>query len=214
MKFDHETPDTSYADNAESIPEKRPYRKTLRAETEKATGEAIIKAALAAFAQEPFDRVTLQSIADDSGVTVQTVIRRFGSKEALFETLVEREAPRVLASREVADDAGLPAAIDALLSHYEQFGDIILNFVSQEHLFEPIGAIVDQGRRVHREWVERHCRKLLMGSHGARRERCLYAAIVATDLSTWKLLRRDLGLEPSEVAAVMNELLNALKGDN
>ncbi len=211
MKLTREAPDASYA---EGIPEKRPYRKSLRAETEKATGEAIIKAALTAFAQEPFDRVTLQSIADDSGVTVQTVIRRFGSKEALFETLVEREAPRVLASRTVADDAGLPAAIEALLSHYEQDGEMILNFISQEHLFEPVRAVVEQGRRVHQEWVERHCRELLTGSDGARRRRLLYAAIVATDLSTWKLLRRDLSLEPSEVAAVMNELLNALKGDN
>lgn len=211
MKLKRETPGASYA---ESIPEKRQYRKSLRAETEKATGEAIIEAALTAFAQEPFDRVTLQSIADDSGVTVQTVIRRFGSKEALFETLVEREAPRVLASRTAADDAGLPAALEALLSHYEQDGGMILNFVSQEHLFEPIRAIVEQGRRVHREWVERHCRELLAGSDGARRKRLLYAAIVATDLSTWKLLRRDLGLEPSEVAAVMNELLHSLKGSN
>ena len=61
-------------------------------------------------------------------------------------------------------------------------------------------------------WVERHCRDLLEESNGARRERLLHAAIVATDLSTWKLLRLDLGLEPTEVAAVMSELLNGLKG--
>lgn len=214
MKSEQETPGISCVEIDESIPGKRPYRKTLRAEAEKATGEAIVNAALTAFAREPFDRVTLQNIADDSGVTVQTVIRRFGSKEELFETLVERETARVLASRQVADDAGLPAALETLLSHYEQDGNMILNFVAQEHLFEPMRAVVEQGRRVHREWVERHCRELLRGSRGVRRQRLLYAAIVATDLSTWKLLRRDLGLEPSEVAAVISDLLNGLKGRN
>ena len=68
----------------------------MRAEAEQVTGEAILDAALAAFAQEPFDRVTLQRIAAASGVTVQTVIRRFGSKEQLFEALGERERVRVL----------------------------------------------------------------------------------------------------------------------
>ncbi|HSM54838.1 MAG TPA: TetR/AcrR family transcriptional regulator [Candidatus Sulfomarinibacteraceae bacterium] len=194
--------------------ETRTYRKKARAESEKATGEAILEAATAAFAQEAFDRVTLQRIADDSDVTVQTVLRRFDSKEKLFETVAERETARILASREVADDAGLPAALGALLHHYEQDGDMILKLVAQEHLFDPVREIVERGRRVHREWVEKYCGNLLRGSQGAERARLLHAAIVATDLGTWKLLRRDLGLERSEVAAVMMRLLDGLKGEN
>ena len=196
----------------ENDAETRPYRKKARAKAEKATGEAILKAALAAFTQETYERVTLQSIADDSDVTVQTVLRRFESKEKLFEAVAERETPRILASREVADDAGLRAALEALLNHYEQDGDVILRFVAQEHLFDPVHKIVERGRREHREWVERHCHDFLSASEGVERERLLHAAIVATDLSTWKLLRRDLGLERSEVAAVMNTLLIGLKG--
>ncbi len=214
MKYNKAKDAVARVDSAEPFPAKRVYRKTMRAEAEHVTGEAILDAALAAFAQEPFDRVTLQRIAAASGVTVQTVIRRFGSKEQLFEALGERERVRVHATRAVADDAGLPAALAALLNHYEQDGPMVLNFVAQEHLFAHIRAVVEEGRRVHRAWVERHCRDLLEESNGARRERLLHAAIVATDLSTWKLLRLDLGLEPTEVAAVMSELLNGLKGGN
>ena len=170
-------------------------------------------AALVAFGHQLFDRETLQSIADGSGVTVQTVIRRFGSKDGLFQALVERERPRIVAAREVAEDAGLPAALEALLNHYEEDGDMVLNFLAQEHLLEHVGVVVEYGRHVHREWVERHCRILLAGTTGAERQRLLHAAIVATDLSTWKLLRRDLGLQPAEVMAVMNKILNSLKGD-
>lgn len=189
----------------------RPYRKHARAESERATGEAILDAALAAFSTEPFDRVTLRRIADASGVTVQTVLRRFGSKEELFEALVERERPRIVSSRHVPEDAGLDTAIAALVHHYETDGDMVLNFVAQENLFAEVRQIVEQGRQVHREWVELHCGAVLEGRQGAERQRTLHAAIAATDLTTWKLLRRDLGLDECEVVAVMCALLNGLR---
>ena len=182
-----------------------------RAEAEKATGEAILTAALAAFSRDTFDRVTLKDIADASGVTVQTVIRRFGSKENLFSVLAERETARVLASREAPSESDLSAALAVLIDHYETDGETVLNFLRQEHLFEPIRKIVEQGRRVHRDWVERYCHEVLDGTRGSRRARRLHAAIAATDLGTWKLLRLDLGLERSEVLAVMNELLLGLR---
>ena len=191
--------------------ERRPYRKTTRAEAEAATHAAILDAAFESFSADPFDRVTLNRIAARSGVTVQTIIRRFGSKEALFEELAQREGRRILAEREVPQEAGLTVALKSLLDHYERDGDTITNFVAQEHLFEPVRAIVGRGRKTHREWVERHCRHLLCGLDGEARERMVHAATVATDLSTWKLLRRDLCLEPARVAEVMTELLHGLE---
>ena len=191
--------------------EKRAYQKRARAEAEQATIDSILTSAFSAFVREPFDRVTLQSIAEHSGVTVQTVIRHFGSKEKLFETLAEREAPRILARREADGAAGLPAAVEALLSHYEEDADMVLNFIAQEHLFEPVRRVVEMGRRVHREWVETHCADILAGAEGVERERLIHAAFAVTDLGTWKLLRREIGLAKREVAAVMIELLNGLK---
>jgi len=190
----------------------RPYNKKARALAEVATGQAILDAALQAFSSELFDRVTLQQIATASGVTVQTVIRRFGTKEKLFEHLAEREGKRIMAEREVPVQMGLRAALDALVAHYERDGDKMTNFIQQEHLSEPVRKIVSRGRQVHREWVETHCRDLLSGRSGKDREHTLLAAIAATDLYTWKLLRRDHGLDPESVAAVMNRMLWALDG--
>jgi AcrR family transcriptional regulator len=190
----------------------RAYQKKARARAEEQTGEAILDAAWRAFSSEPFDRVTLQQIAGESGVTVQTVIRRFGSKEDLFSHLAEREGERIIADREVPEQKGLEAALTALIQHYERDGDTIINLLSQEHLFEPVRDIVKRGRRVHCEWVERHCRHLLDGLSGAEHKQTLLAAIAATDLSTWKLLRRDYGLKPEAVAAVMIQLLNGING--
>lgn len=189
----------------------RSYHKTARALAEEATGEAIMNSARDAFATGLFDRVTFRQIAAESGVTVQTVIRRFGTKEELFERLAEREGKRIIAEREVPADQGLPAALDALISHYERDGDMMINFIHQEHLFEPVRRIVARGRQVHREWVEKYCRDLLSGHAAQERDQILFAAIAATDLFTWKLLRRDHGLEPDSVAEIMRRMLSGLK---
>ena len=191
----------------------RTYQKKARAEAEQATGEAILDAAWSAFSIEPFDRVTLQKIAQESGVTVQTVIRRYGSKEDLFSHLAEREGKRIIAERKVPKNGELTTALSVLIQHYERDGDTITNLVHQEHLFEPIREIVAKGRRVHREWVEKQFRHLLENLSEPERGQALHAAIAATDLSTWKLLRRDYGLKPVAVAAVMKQLLNGINGD-
>lgn len=191
----------------------RSYKKNARAKAEKGTGEAILNAALNAFSKELFDRVTLDQIARDSGVTVQTVIRRFGSKEELFEKLAEREEKRVVSEREVSAEKGLNYAIQALVNHYEKDGDMMSNLINQEKISEPIRKIVNRGRQLHRKWVEKHCHNLLDGLESDEYEKQLYSAITATDLGTWKLLRRDYGLHPEFVASIMIKLLNSLNGD-
>jgi AcrR family transcriptional regulator len=155
--------------------------------------------------------VTLNDVAARSGVTVQTVIRRFGSKEQLFAAVAHREGARIRASRDVPVAAGLPAALNALVDHYETDGDVVLHLLAQERRVASVAEAVHEGRRLHRDWVERHCRDVFSATRGKERERRIHAAIAATDLGTWKLLRRDLGLDKAEVAAVMLELVNGLK---
>jgi AcrR family transcriptional regulator len=196
---------------AERPGESRSYHKKARAESERATGEAILDAAFTAFGGETFDRVTLHHIAEESGVTVQTVIRRFGSKEELFEAMAARERPRILASRESADGEGLEAALWALIEHYEAYGDTVLNFIAQENRVPLVSEVVQEGREAHRAWVERYCAPLFSGVDAADREELLHAAISATDVYTWKLLRRDRDLEAPRVTAVMLRILNGLK---
>jgi hypothetical protein len=65
-------------------PRQRPYRMRARAWAAEATARAITAAARALFAERAYDEVSLPAIADRAAVTVQTVLRRFGSKEELF----------------------------------------------------------------------------------------------------------------------------------
>ena len=183
-----------------------------RARSAALTAERILDAARERFSTLFFDEVTLNDIADDAGVTVQTVIRRFGSKEELFASLAERESERILADRDPGDDGGvgLHRALETLVDHYERDGETMLNLLAQETRFPMIADVVAQGRRLHEKWVEEHCGSLAGGAKGKDRQRRLLAAVAATDLYTWKLLRRDRGLSRGEVVKTMVTLLEGL----
>jgi AcrR family transcriptional regulator len=53
---------------------------SARAEAAEATGERILDAALELFGERPTDQIPLDEVASRAGVSVQTVIRRFGGK--------------------------------------------------------------------------------------------------------------------------------------
>ncbi|WP_371619330.1 TetR family transcriptional regulator [Streptomyces sp. NBC_00454] len=62
------------------------------AESESDTGsgrEAIVRAARRAFTLRPYAEVTLRSIAADAGVSPSLIVKRFGSKERLFNTVAD-----------------------------------------------------------------------------------------------------------------------------
>jgi len=65
----------------------RPYRMTARAVSTARTATAILQAAWELFADRPFAEITLADIADRSGVRTQTVLRRFGDKDAVFAAM-------------------------------------------------------------------------------------------------------------------------------
>lgn len=181
-----------------------------RAEAAQATGEAILDAAFEAFSSGRFDEVTLQDVAAAAGVTVQTVIRRFSSKEGLFDAVVDRERALIAQRREVAEGADLQEAVKVLVDHYEQDGRTVLHLLAEEGRSPKVAAVVQEGRAVHRQWVQVHLGEVFEGSRNIERRRLVDAAVAATDLYTWKLLRLDLGRSAKEVAQVMVRLLDGL----
>jgi AcrR family transcriptional regulator len=68
----------------------RPYRMVARAEAAAATAERILDAAIEVFWETPGEQFSLDEVARRAGVTVQTVIRRFGGRGGLFAAAAER----------------------------------------------------------------------------------------------------------------------------
>lgn len=195
-----------------NIPSTRSYRMEKRSARAEETARHILDAAKQGFGHCEYSQVSLAAVARDAGVTEQTVIRRFRSKENLFSSVIEREMARVEEERvpPAGEGCSLDEAIQVLMAHYEKDGRAMLNFLAQENRSQNIRALVESGRTMHENWVSRYCLCVLYARDPIERYRRLAAAIAATDIYTWKLLRLDRGLPMSEVENIVKILLRGL----
>ena len=192
--------------------EPRPYRLQARAAAAAETGRRILGAMQALFVERPYPQITLVEVAARAGVTLQTVLRRFGTKEGLLAAAAEEGRTRILAQRGEAP-AGDPAgAVRNLFDHYEEFAPIVLRLLEQETQLPQIAALTRAGRRTHAAWVERVFAPWLLRRRGQLR-RSLRAQLIALgDVCFWKILRRDLGLSRREAERALLELIQAALG--
>jgi AcrR family transcriptional regulator len=183
---------------------------TARAEAAAATRQAIVDAYLEVFVNRNYDEITLDSVAERAGVTVQTVIRRFGSKEELFATVVRETAVQEAALRADAVPGDVRHAVRTVVAHYERIGDVVLRVLGQEDRFPALREATDAGREIHYGWVERAFAPFLEATAPALRRRRRGQLVVLTDIFTWRLLRRDLGFSQRQTELAMTEMVNAL----
>jgi AcrR family transcriptional regulator len=168
----------------------RPYQMRARAKAAAATGERILDAAEAVFDERPTDEFTLNEVAERAGVTVQTIIRRFGSRQGLIAATLVQVGVKMGRSRGTPPkDPGM--AIDGLVDHYDRFGNRILRLLAEEERNRTLRAMTDVGRAFHRKWCEGVFAASLTGLRGVERERRLAQFVAVTDIYVWKLLRRD-----------------------
>jgi AcrR family transcriptional regulator len=195
--------------NIESVG-RRPYRMGARAASAAATGERILDAAVEVFWEQPAEQLSLDEVARRAGVSVQTVIRRFGNKEGLFTAAGERESERIRRQRDEAPVGDVAGAARVMVEHYEARGDLVVKLLAEEHRVPRLAEIADRGRVVHREWCARVFAPALAGRSGVERQRRLAQLVAVCDVYTWKLLRRDAGLSRQQTELALVELLTPL----
>jgi AcrR family transcriptional regulator len=178
----------------------RTYRMDTRRAAAEATRERILSAAVAAFLAGWYDEVTIQDVARAAGVSGQTVINHFGGKEPLFAAAVARISEEIGARRDGAPAGDVGAAIDALAEDYEITGDATIRLLALEDRVEQVGPLLAEGRGYHREWV----------TTTFGRPDLLAELVVATDVYTWKLLRRDQGLSAAATRESIRRTVLAL----
>lgn len=181
-----------------------------RADAAEATGERILEAARQLFGELLYDQVTLRAVADRASVTVQTVIRRFGSKEDLFAAVAQRRSGEIREQRDAAPAGDISAATRLLVDSYERWGDEQLHLLAQERRAETMASAVASGRRYHRAWVERVFAPSLRGLPAQQRKRRTAELVAVTDLYIWRIFRRDLGLTRDETEAAVRDLVERL----
>jgi AcrR family transcriptional regulator len=175
---------------------------TTRAEAAAATRERILETALEQFLAHWYDEVTVAGIARAAGVSQQTIVNHFGSKDGLLEAAVDRLDP-------ASDRDRFADPVEGIVADYESTGDPILRFLALEDRMPVLRPLLETGRAAHRAWTERAFADRLPAD-GAQRERALDLHVVATDVFTWKLLRRDMGKSRADTVDAMRALVDAL----
>jgi AcrR family transcriptional regulator len=184
-----------------------------RAASAAATRERILDATVEIFWEGPTVQLSLHDIASRAGVTVQTVIRRFGGKDGVVAAAVERETAKVAATRDPALVTSPAQAVRQLVDHYETLGDRVVQMLAEEVRTPALRQVSQHGRRFHREWCGRVFAAALAPLAGRTRERRLAQFVAVCDVYTWKLLRRDAGLSRRQTELALLELVEPLMED-
>ncbi|MCP2372443.1 AcrR family transcriptional regulator [Agromyces terreus] len=184
----------------------REYDMTARSAAAVRTRERILRAAGARFADAHYDDVTLAGVAEAAGVTVQTVFNHFGSKEGLLTAAIGHFADEVVDLRGDVAPGDVDGAVEALMRHYEMFGDGNWRTVADADRQPVLHSLLEHARGEHRRWLATVFEPRLAADE-AGRDQAVTALYAATDVGTWKLLRRDLGCSAEQTRAVLSRLI-------
>jgi AcrR family transcriptional regulator len=191
----------------------RDYVKVARAEAEAQTHAALLDAADEAFLSGPWERVSLEAIARGGGVTKQTLLRHFGSKDRLLERLLLRAVDEVEKQRLSFPRNDIAGAVDNLLEHYEIRGGRAMRSSN----LDMDGSLADLGRRArqfHYDWVELAFGAWLTAARPSERRRLRAALITVCDVQSWWILTHDLELSRAEVRATLILTIKRLLGED
>jgi AcrR family transcriptional regulator len=176
------------------------YNMELRAAAAEATHERILVAAAEVFLDRWYDDVTLAEIAQRAGVSGQTVINHFGGKEQLATAAYDHLGQQITLRRYTPEPGDVEGAVGALVEDYEITGDAVIRMLALEEKVAALGPLLARGRTSHRAWVETMFQA----------PELVPELIVATDVYTWKLLRRDQGLTRKKTTAAIRHMVQAI----
>jgi AcrR family transcriptional regulator len=184
---------------------------TARAEGAASTRDHIARAALELMMADDYDDVTLTGIAGTAGVSRQTVLNHFGSKEQVAAAAIEMISAETKGLRASAAPGDLRGAVRILMEQYEHSGDSNVRWAMASERLGSLAPRVSEARAYHQQWLA-HVFEADLPTGRAARRRALHALHAATDVYTWKLLRRDLGLTRRETERTIADLVAGALG--
>lgn len=190
-------------------PARRLYRQKARAQATEATAHRILDVFFECAKERWFDEITLEEIARRAGVTVRTVIRRFGGKEGVLSSSFHRVGPRIRAARTVVP-GDIDGAISRVLEIYEEFGDAVIRNLAQEPRHDALRPLMELGRQEHRSATATAFAPWLDALPETRRRESLDSLVIALDVYTWKLLRRDMRRSIAETKTVIRGIVDGI----
>ena len=194
----------------DEVEKKRNYNMQQRAAKVAATEKRILEEAIGLWHEMGPEDITLEMIAERSGVSTRTLLRKYGSRDGLIRACILHDASSNRRTRLIGRAGDIRDLLHYLLEEYEEMGDAVMRTVYAAGQHEIAGVILENGRSVHRKWCEDSFAPYLKDCNGEEYETRLLAFIAATEIYLWKLLRRDLGKSREETFNVFYTMLTAL----
>ncbi|HXM86986.1 MAG TPA: TetR/AcrR family transcriptional regulator [Solirubrobacteraceae bacterium] len=194
--------------------DRRPYKKVAREHAQQRTREALLDAADAELYEDRWQQTTLQALSAKAGVTKQTLLRHFGSKDGLLLHALMRGAAQVLEQRWSAQPGDVGIAVENLLEHYEEWGERSLRIGAWQRGGTRLAKLSQAARQVHYDWVDYAFAPQLQALDAPLRARRRGALIALCDVQTWWILSHDLGFERADVQATLTDAIERLLADD
>jgi AcrR family transcriptional regulator len=188
----------------------RKYEMGVRAKAAEMTSEAIIRVVGELWIKYSIHKITLEMIAQKSGVTVKTILRKYGSKEGLFEAAIRNDTAGIQDVREEAQAGNIVQVISTLMKEYEYAGLAVIRTLAIENDLPVAVKILRKGRALHKEWCERIFARYLPASNDKEYQIMVGAFYAATDVYKWKLLRKDLGYSKEETETIFLKTIQGI----
>jgi AcrR family transcriptional regulator len=180
-----------------------PPRRSRREVSALATRDEILRAARRLFAEEGYAATSIQRIAAEAGVSVQTIYSSVGSKAALvlaLNDLIDQEAG-LREATEALEAEGRPDRMVALGVRItrqlnERCGDLVGVLVATAPSEPEVATAYEEGMRRHRYGVTALARRLAQLdalAPGMTAERAAAAFSMMTSPASWLQLTRDDG---------------------
>jgi AcrR family transcriptional regulator len=180
----------------------RKYEMGVRAKAAETTSEEIIRVVGELWMKYSIHEITLHMVAQNAGVTVMTILRKFGSKEGLFEAAIRTDTAGIQDVRKESQAGNISQAISILMKEYEYAGQAVIRTLAVENDLPVAAKILKKGRELHKEWCQRIFAQYLPESNDKEYQIMLGTFYAATDIYKWKLLRIDLGYSKEETEKI------------
>jgi AcrR family transcriptional regulator len=190
--------------------DRRPYKKVAREQAEQRTREALLDAADTELYDSRWQQTSLQALSAKAGVTKQTLLRHFGSKDGLLLSALMRGASQVLEQRWSAQPGDLEIAVENLLEHYEAWGERSLRIGAWQRGNAALAKFSEAARQVHYGWVDYAFAPQLQALKAPVRAQRRAALIALCDVQTWWILAHDLEFERAAVKATLIDAIERL----
>lgn len=186
----------------------RPYNSERRAKAVQQSRERAIEAFIALSGRMTLDDITLDRVAQATGVTVRTLQRHFDNKEHLVREAHETIL-RSISERLVDETPGSHAFVGRIVRHMEQIGDYLVRFENEASNYPSLLPDLERGREMRRSALGRMFDAQIQ-CDAKTRERTLKALYVVSDVYAWKILRRDIGLSTADTEALLRDMVEAV----